>query len=169
MPSPDCAALTLAGDHAKYELRDSNGKTHNATLVRIERANALLRSNGQVIVVPCNELARHEHPADRRWDGALIGFGAGLGMAVLVGAGSATGSLMNDSPDAHYSEPKGTEIAVIAASTAIGFAIDSLHGGKKTVFVGTLPSTATPASGLTLGVTGHTHQRMLRVGYHVTF
>lgn len=166
-PLAGCGVPGLDDTRAKFELVDSSGATHKASLVRIDGAAVLLRARGQVVAVPCAELERRERPADRRWDGALIGFGAGLGLAALVAVGSAGASLYD--PNGQYHEPIAAELAIMAAFTGIGYWIDSVHGGKHTVFLGKMPAAAAHPSGLTLEVTGSAHHQQLNVGYRVTF
>jgi hypothetical protein len=163
------ALQMLTTGNVKFALLDSRGKEHKASLVRVDGNNAVLRSHGADHSIPVDQLRRFERPADRRWDGALIGFGVGLGLAALVGAGEAAASLFSDAPNPPHSNSNGTEISLICISTAIGYAIDAAHGRKHTLFVGTMPATSARSSALAVGVVGHGRDRGLQASYRLAF
>jgi hypothetical protein len=153
-----------------FAVLDARGKEHKASLVRVDGTDAVLRTHQGDYSIPVEQLRRFERPADRRWDGALIGFGAGLALAVLVEVAAAEVSLLSASANAQTTDASAAAISVICISTAVGYAIDAAHGRKHTLFVGTIPGTpATHSSALTIGTAGHPHDRGLQAGYRVTF
>jgi hypothetical protein len=165
------AVQMLTTGAVKFALLDARGKEQKASLVRVDGTNAVLRTHQGDYSIPIEQLRRFERPADRRWDGALIGFGAGLALAVLVEVAAAEASLLSASANAATSNGSAAAISVICISTAVGYAIDAAHGRKHTLFVGTIPGTPGThhSSALTIGTAGHPHGRGLQAGYRVTF
>jgi hypothetical protein len=151
----------LTRGKVKFELLDSKGAEHKASLVRIDGSNAVLRSHGADYPIPVDQLRRIERPGDHAWDGALIGLGVGFGVMVLVAS--------------HAPLPAAEGLAagffpLLGVSAAIGYAIDAMHGGKHTLYVGTMPATpATHASALAVGLVGHAHDRGLQASYRLAF
>ena len=164
------AIQRLTTGTVKFKLLDSTGEEHKASLVRVDGTNAVLRSRGADYSIPFDQLRRIERPGDRRWDGALIGFGVGLGLAVLVTAGEAA-VFPGDAPTPPEDDHSGAvNLSLICISTAVGYAIDAAHGRKHTLFVGTMPATpATRASALAVGLVGRARHRGLQASYRLSF
>jgi len=151
------AVQLLTTGNVKFALLDSKGETHKASLVRVDGNKAVLRSHGADYSIPVDQLRRFEQPADRRWDGALMGFGVGFGL-MLVGA-----------PHAPLEAAPGLVFLPIV-SAAVGYAIDAMHGGKHTLYVGTMAATPVAhVSSLGLGLVGRAHDRGVQASYRVAF
>jgi hypothetical protein len=167
------AIQTLTTGKVKFELLDSEGEEHKASLVRIDGNDAILRSRGADYSIPVDQLRRIERPGDRRWDGAVIGFVVGVGVAALYGAAAASASILSDAPYPPHDNSDAVAAvgaSLLCVSTALGFALDASHGGKHTLFLGTMPATpATHASALAVGLIGHAHGRGLQASYRLTF
>jgi hypothetical protein len=165
----EAAKEMLRGDKVKFELLDSNGAEHKASLVRIDGRNAVLRSGGTDYTIPVDQLRRIERRGDRQWNGALIGFAVGVGVAAVIDWRTSASLLTGGRPPDDNSRAIAASL-ICTASGALGYAIDAAHGRKHTLFVGTMPATpAAHASALGVGLVGHAHDRGLQASYRLTF
>jgi hypothetical protein len=159
----------LKDGKARFELLDTDGGRHKASLVRIDGDNVVLRSRHELFIVPADQMQRSNRRGDRPWDGALVGLSVGLGVWALIAEGDPGGGLdwKADNPDDWTVKDT---VSLLAFSTTVGYIIDALHVGKHTVFVGPMrASTTKPKPGLTLNFAGPPRERQLQVGYRVTF
>ena len=163
----------LTTGKVKFELLDSSGEEHKASLVRIDGNDAVLRSRGADYSIPVDQLRRIERRGDRRWDGAVIGFVVGVGVAALYGAAAASASTLSDAPNLTHDNSDAVAAvgaSLICVSTALGFALDASHGGKHTLFLGTMPvRPATNASSPAVGLIRPPHGRSIQASYRLTF
>jgi len=172
-PANRDAIEMLTTGKVRFELVDSDGAEHKASLVRVDGANAILRSRGADYSIPVDQLRRIERPGDRRWDGAVIGFGVGVGAAVLYGAAAASASILSAAPNLTHDNSDAIAAvgaSLICVSTALGFALDASHGGRHALFVGTMPvRPATNASSPAVGLIRPPHGRSIQASYRLTF
>src|SRR4029079_12155908 len=67
----------LKDGNVRFELLDDRGKRHKASLVQVQGDDVTLRTRGELLVVPADQLQRADRSGDAPWDGALIGLAAG--------------------------------------------------------------------------------------------
>jgi hypothetical protein len=139
----------------RFELLDDRGKRHKASLVQVQGDAVTLRTRGELLVVPADQLQRAERSGDAPWDGALIGLAAGG--ALLAG------TVAPDPGDWTVHDT----ISFLSFTTAVGFVCDLVHNGRHTVLVGALRSKS--ASSLEVRVAGQPRDRRVQVGYRVAF
>jgi hypothetical protein len=159
----------LKDGKARFELLDTDGGRHKASLVRIDGDNVVLRAREELFIVPADQLHRSDRRGDRPWDGALVGLSVGIGVWALVVQGDPAGTYRwkSDNPDDWTVKDT---LSLLAFSTTLGYIIDALHVGKHTVFVGPMRANVSkPKAGLTLKFAGPPRERQLQVGYRLAF
>jgi len=157
----------LKDGKGRFELLDTDGGRHKASLVRIDGDNVVLRARKELFIVPADRLQRSDRRGDRPWDGALVGLSVGFGLWALIAEGDPGGGLdwKEDNPDDWTVKDT---LSLLAFSTTVGYIVDALHVGKHTVFVGPMHA-AKRQPALTLGFSGPPHERQVQVGYRVVF
>jgi len=151
----------------RFELLDTGGVRHKASLVQIDGDNVVLKSGKDVFTVPVDQLQRSTRRGDSPWDGALIGLSVGGGIWALAAQSdpAAVYRWKSDNPDDWTVKDT---ISVLCFSTTVGYIIDALHVGKHTVFVGPMRS-AKRQSALTVAASGKSGERRVQVGYRIAF
>jgi hypothetical protein len=158
----------LKNGGARFELLDSLGARHKASLVQIDGDNVVLRSGKEIFTIPADQLQRSDRRGDPPWDGALVGLSVGVGVWALVVQGDPAGTYRwtSDNPDDWTVKDT---ISLLAFSTTVGYIVDALHVGKHTVFVGPMHALARRPAALTLAFTGPSRERRLQIGYRMSF
>ena len=154
--SPGQQVIRLLKDgNVRFELLDDRGKRHKASLVQVQGDDVTLRTRGELLVVPADQLQRADRSGDAPWDGALIGLAAGGALLAGTVAPDPGGWTAHDT------------ISFLSFTTAVGFVCDLVHSGRHTVLVGAAHSKN--SSRLEAGVAGKPHDRRMEVGYRVAF
>ena len=159
----------LKNGRTRFELLDTHGARHKASLVHIDGDNVVLRSGQEIFTIPADQLQRSDRRGDPPWDGARVGLSVGIGVWALVVQGDPAGTYRwkSDNPDDWTVKDT---LSLLAFSTTLGYIIDALHVGKHTVFVGPMRANVSkPKGGLMLNFAGPPRERQLQVGYRVTF
>jgi hypothetical protein len=168
-PASEGILALLANGNPRFELLDERGTRRKAELVQIDGDNVVLRSRNEVVTVPAGQLQRVDRRGDRPWDGALIGFGVGVGFWMMT-ASTDHGLGLDPRMDNPDDVTLGDTIAMISFCTAVGYIVDALHVGRHTVLVGPMRANVSkPKGGLTLNFAGPPRERQLQIGYRVTF
>ena len=153
-PASETVVRMLKDGHGRFELLDTAGVLHKASLVQVNGDSVVLRSGNDVFTIPVEDLQRSHRRGDSPWDGALIGFSVGAGIWALVAQDdpASTWRWKSDNPDDWTVQDT---ISLLAFSTTVGYIVDALHVGKHTVFVGPMRSSGSKAG--------------LQVGYRMVF
>lgn len=148
-PASELAVRMFKDGHAHFELLDSAGVRHKASLLQIDGDDVVLRSGTDVFTIPAEELQRSTRRGDKPWDGALIGLSVGVGMWALVAQNDPSAGLRwkSDNP---YDWTIRDTVSLLAFCTTTGYIVDALHVGKHTVYVGPM-RTGASKPGLQMG------------------
>ena len=168
-PPSEGVVQMLNNGGTRFELLDSLGTRHKASLVQVDGNNVVLRSGKEIFRIPADQLQRSDRRGDPPWDGALVGLSVGFGVWALVVQGDPAGTYRwkSDNPDDWTVKDT---LSLLAFSTTVGYIVDALHVGKHTVFVGPMHATTSKAtSGLTLNFSGPARERRLQFGYRMSF
>src|SRR3954447_21451369 len=76
-PPADGVVHMLKDGRPRFELLDTNGVRHKASLVQIDGDRVVLRSGQDLFTIPFDELQRSRRRGDSPWDGALAGLAVG--------------------------------------------------------------------------------------------
>jgi len=168
-PPGEGVVQMLKDGRTQFELLDTDGVRHKASLVQIDGDNVVLQTGDGVFTIPVDQLQRSRRRGDSPWDGALVGLSVGGGLCALI-AQSDPGSTIrwkSNNPDDWTMRDT---ISLLALSATVRYIIDALHVGTHTVFVGPMPaSPSKPQGALTLNFAGPKRERQLQIGYRMTF
>jgi hypothetical protein len=130
-----------AGDAVK--VTDTGGREVRGRIVAVEPASLLLDARGERLQLGKDEIDRVKlYYKDSGWDGAALGAAAGAGgLLGLVYAGDPE---MATDPEAR----PGLIVIGAGGGALIGFIIDKVHWGQRTVYV--RPPTARAPPGLSV-------------------
>lgn len=136
-PAPDARRATVRqGDRVR--VTDESGRSITARVAAISDVGLTLQDGGKRAEIPYSAIVKIDRPRDRVWDGALAGFAIGAGLG-LIGVATEDHDT-SCQPEAWFCgasfgpPPSAVVLMLGGIGAGIGVGVDSLIGGKKTLY-----------------------------------